>query len=273
MKYSRRQYDKAMQTLQQKHERLIRAAANRWLNFSNQEIQRGVNRRLIRKDIAHDIVVELTDWTAIEEEGQILIKPALLRAIAEAGQTTYDVAGVKAKWDMVRVEAVELAQTITANMVREVTEETKAAIRWVIGDSITRGDSMRMVGKRVKPLVGLTERQVKSVANYEEKLLTDDRAYSRAQIDRKVASYEKRLHRKRTETIARTETSEAVSEASLQAYEAAEINVEWITRGDEACDICAPRDGEIMTVAEARGQIPAHPNCICGWGPAVAVAA
>ncbi len=257
---SKTKYDKEMRRLQKKHENLIRLAVQRWLEFSRKEIVKGVNKELIRKDISDEIVSSLTDWEIIEEEGQFLIKPAILTAIAEAGQTTYEVAGIKAKWDMVRIEAVELAQTITADLVREVTEETKDAIRWIVSDSVNKGDSMPVVGKRIKPLVGLTEKQVISVANFEEKLLVDERAYTRKQIDRKVATYENRLHRKRAVTIARTETSRAVSEASLVAYDTAGVDAQWITRGAEACDICAPRDGDIYTVSEARGQIPAHPN-------------
>ena len=256
----KREYDQEMRRLQKKHENLIRLAVQRWLEFSRVEIVKGANKQLIRIDISDEIVSSLADWEAIGEEGNFLVKPAILTAIAEAGQTTYDVAGVKAKWDVVRIEAVELAQTITADLVREVTEETKDAIRWVVSDAVNKGDSMPMVGKRVKPLVGITEKQVISIANYEEKLLIDERAYTRKQIDRKIATYENQLHRKRALAISRTETSRTVSEASLVAYEAADVDVEWLTRGAEACDICAPRDGDIYTVAEARGQIPAHPN-------------
>lgn len=263
-------YNARMLRLQKEHEKKVRTAIRRWLEFARKEIVKGINSNMIRKDQAESIVMELTDWIAIESEGQIIIKPTILRAIADAGTEGYKIAGIKLSFDMLNPAAVELAQTITADMVREVTEETKAGIRKAIRDSVSAGKSMPQVGRRIKPMVGLTEKQVISVANYEERLLIEKPHYSRAQIDRSVGSYEKRLHRKRAEMIARTETSRAVSEGTLQAYEEAEIDAEWLTRGDAACDICAPNDGQIFTIAEARGQIPAHPNCICGWRPAVA---
>ena len=35
------------------------------------------------------------------------------------------------------------------------------------------------------------------------------------------------------------------------------------------CDLCAPREGEILTIEQARGQIPFHPQCRCAWLPYV----
>ncbi len=261
----RTRYNALMISLAKKHEVKIRTKVRQWLEFSSKEIGKGINKQMIRKDQAGSIVIELTDWTAVESNGVITIKPAILTAIAESGQAGYKVAEITASFDMLHPAAVELAQTITATMVREVTEETKEAIRWAIRDGVNKGKSIPQIGKRIKPLVGLTQKQVASVANYEERILSEVNVqgklrFNQKQIDRKVARYENKLHRKREQTIAGTETNRAVSEASLMAYEEAEVNAEWITRGALACDICAPREGDIYTIAEARGQIPAHPN-------------
>lgn len=260
-----------MLRIQREHEKKVRVKVTQWLDYSRRTIIKGINKTMIRKDQADNIVMELAEWTEIETEGVIMIKPAMLSAIAAAGQETYKIVGIKLSFDMLNPAAVELAQTITADMVREVTEETKEALRWAIRDGVNQGKSMRQVGKSIRPKVGLTLKQVQAVANYEEKLLVDKPHWKREQIDRNVARYENRLHRKRAEMIARTETSRAVSEGTLMAYEEAGVDAQWYTRGDAACEICAANDGGIYTVAEARGLIPAHPNCICGWRPAVAL--
>lgn len=277
-KTKKQKYDARMISLQKKHETRIRTLVSQWLEFTNKEIGKGINKEMIRKDQADSIVMDLTDWEAVEKSGLITIKPGILAAIAASGQETYKVVGIEGAFDMLHPAAVELAQTITADLVREVTEETKEAIRWAIRDGVNNGKSIPQIGKRIKPLVGLTEKQVISVANFEERILTEVNSqgklrFNRKQIDRKVARYENKLHRRRATTIARTEVSRAVSEGSLTAYEEAGVNVEWITRGALADDICSPNDGKLFTVSEARGLIPAHPNCICGWGPGVAVAA
>jgi len=249
-----------MIALQLKHEKKIQTKIRQWLEFSKTEIIRGINKQMIRKDQADTIVMELTDWIVIENNGMTTIKPAILYAIAEAGQEGYKVGGIQLVFDMLHPSTVELAQTITADLVREVTDETKAAIRLAIRDGANQGKSMQQIGKRIKPLVGLTQKQVIAVANHEERLLIDKPHFTRAQIDRNVARYENRLHRGRAKTISRTETARTVDEATLLAYAEAGVDAEWVTRGELACDICAANEGKIYTVSEARGLLPAHPN-------------
>jgi len=76
--------------------------------------------------------------------------------------------------------------------------------------------------------------------------------------------------------IARTEIINAHSEGQLDAYEKLGVDelglqVEWSTAGDDrVCEQCSARAGEILTVDEARGIIPLHPNCRCAWLPALA---
>ncbi len=264
-KTKKQKYDALMIALQEKHEKRIQTKVRQWLEFMSKEIVKGINKEMIRKDQAEQIVMDLTDWEAAETSGVITIKPAILTAIAASGQEGYKMIGIEGAFDMLHPAAVELAQTITADLVREVTEETKEAIRWAIRDGVNQRKSMPQVGKRIKRLVGLTEKQVTAVANFEERILSEVKAdgklrFTREQVDRKVARYENKAHRQREQMIARTETSRAVSEGSLTAYEEANVNVEWITRGDLACEICAANEGKIFTIAEARGQIPAHPH-------------
>jgi len=64
----------------------------------------------------------------------------------------------------------------------------------------------------------------------------------------------------------------------LERYGLDEIGVmsEWTTSGlgisgkgnPSPCDLCAPLDGLVLTVKEARGLIPRHPNCKCTFKPA-----
>jgi SPP1 gp7 family putative phage head morphogenesis protein len=73
-------------------------------------------------------------------------------------------------------------------------------------------------------------------------------------------------------TIAITEQNRAMSAASLFMYKEAEIEqVEW--NAVEPCDICAPNDGEVVTLGQPfeSGDIqpPAHPNCRCALLPVI----
>ena len=82
------------------------------------------------------------------------------------------------------------------------------------------------------------------------------------------------INKKRARVIARTEIIHAHAEGQLDSFEAlgvTELGVmaEWHTAGDDkVCALCGPLAGIVITVKEARGMIPRHPNCRCGWIPA-----
>lgn len=94
------------------------------------------------------------------------------------------------------------------------------------------------------------------------------------QIAREMVDKIDGLTASRALTLARTEIINAHSEGQLDAYDKLGIKelgiqVEWSTAGDDrVCPICAAREGQIMSVDEARGIIPIHPNCRCAWLPA-----
>lgn len=81
------------------------------------------------------------------------------------------------------------------------------------------------------------------------------------------------LTRKRALVIARSETIYAHAEGQLDSFERLGVDklgvqAEWSTAGDDrVCVQCLPLEGQIMTVKEARGLIPLHPNCRCMWIP------
>lgn len=97
------------------------------------------------------------------------------------------------------------------------------------------------------------------------------------QIARTMAKSIRGLTKTRALTIARTEIIHAHAEGQLDSFEALGIDevgvyAEWSTAGDDkVCSQCEALEGAIMTVDEARGLIPRHPNCRCAWIPATDV--
>lgn len=68
-----------------------------------------------------------------------------------------------------------------------------------------------------------------------------------------------------SDRIIRTESSRVMSQqAIVNAKQAGFKKVVWVINSG-ACDICAPHDGKVYTMAQAEGLIPAHPNCLCSW--------
>lgn len=77
----------------------------------------------------------------------------------------------------------------------------------------------------------------------------------------------------RARTLARTEVINAHSEASLNAYQEAglsgvQVEAEWLTAAG-ACPLCVELSEKTYTLEQARGKIPAHPNCRCAFAPLV----
>lgn len=252
----------------------LRKALNEWMAEMQKAMVKGLNQ-LIRKDIGQNIAMELTNWEIIEAEGIITIKPAILDIINKSGENTTRLFSAEASFDIVNMVSVELAETITARMVREVTDETQKAIAISIREGLEAGNSIPQIARKIKPRVGLTTKQIQAVANFEENLLIAKPHFKREQIDRAVNRYERKKHRERTEMIARSESSRANAEGSLNVYEANEVEVEWIAVAGNDFDPenCQDNDGQIFSIAEARGRIPVHPNCECIWGPHIARAA
>jgi SPP1 gp7 family putative phage head morphogenesis protein len=93
------------------------------------------------------------------------------------------------------------------------------------------------------------------------------------------------IEKSRAKTIARTEIIHAHAEGQLDAFKEAGVAkvhllAEWITAAGEGasvaemkaagvCPKCQAKSGEVMTIDEARGMIPLHPNCRCAWLPAM----
>lgn len=87
-------------------------------------------------------------------------------------------------------------------------------------------------------------------------------------------------HRRGT-AIARTETIRAFNEGALDGLEnlgakSVGVMVEWTTSGlgitnrgnPSPCPKCASLAGLVLTIEEARGLLPRHPNCMCSIVPA-----
>lgn len=65
--------------------------------------------------------------------------------------------------------------------------------------------------------------------------------------------------------IIRTESDRVMAHQSIENARAAGYKkVIWVINSG-ACDICLQHSGEVCTLKQAEGKIPAHPNCLCSW--------
>ena len=246
----------------------LRPKVNEWLDRMRTKIVRDLNRRFA-KDLALDIATELTDWEWIKDDGKDILKPALLRILANGAEESFVVAGIEARFDVLNPRSVAWAERRCARLVKEVADETRDAIKVVIREGVKEGKAVPRIAKEIRPLVGLTERQMMATAHYEEWLIANRPELSRREVDRRVDVYARRKHRERADMISRTESAHAVDEGTLEGYEQEGVEEADILLGPNACDDCVALAGKNpYKMAEAHGVLPAHPQCECCWSPA-----
>lgn len=277
-----------------KSAKYLRPKVNEWLEIMRDRIIRDMLKRYVKKagapgsyrvisdgakreasgplqkDRALDITTKLTDWEWIKDNGNSILKPAILTVLGNGGDEAFIIGGIEAEFDVLNPESIAWAQKHCAKLVTQVTKETRDGIKEIIRRGIKEGKAMPAIARKIRPLVGLTERQMMAVANHEEWLITNRPELSVKEIDRRIDVYARRLHRRRADMIARTESAYAVDEGTLQGYEQAEVEkVEWLTSQAGACDECIAQSGRKFKIKEAHGMQPAHPICRCCWSPVV----
>ncbi len=209
------------------------------------------------------IVERSMSWEAIREEGQKILQPAELDVLLTGIESiTKQRIKKQARIDPIGIEAITWSQAHTAELVVEITTATLEAIKDIVVIGIEAGKSMPAIARELRPIVGLHSQYATAVEKFYTSLIEEGIADAAAKTDR----YAGRLHRRRTQTIARTESAFGLTEGQRQGYE--QMGVEKLERVEDPAtedDDCAEGNGKIYTIAEAQGVLPAHPNCEGTW--------
>ncbi len=148
-------------------------------------------------------------------------------------------------------------------LITEMYETTRSAIREMITDGLSRGIAPRVLAKEIRNAVGLRSDQVKRLAKLREEGKTPE------QLNRAI----RKMRKQRSLLIARTETmraaNEGLKETWTQAQEAgflpANVKREWMSNTDRHAD----RDGVKIGITESwpwLSEPGAEPNCGCSQG-------
>lgn len=253
-------------------ERLLLLAVDKWMRWQIETIMddyddAGDTQIFAKADEVDIFIQNFTDWELLVDGGIAFTKPAISTAFGEGGTIAFNlVEFMPFPFDPLKVSSAAVVDEICSTMVTGVTDETRRALNVVIRNGIKEGKGWKAVGRELRPILtdpfsgklGLTEQMLGWSANREEQLLID--GFSRAQVDKKIAAYDRKLHRIRNETIARTESARAMNEGQLQGFaEAGVEKVFWFALADR-CPICDPHDGEEFTINASRGVLPFHPR-------------
>ena len=164
-----------------------------------------------------------------------------------------------------------------ARFVRDLTIETREAVRTFIEGALGQGIPPRRLAQQLREVVGLTTQQMGTLNRQRDRWIAD--GLSVDAVQRRIEfAYAKAL-RQRIETIVRTEALRASNAGQVDAWREARgdglldasLVKEWIvTPDDRLCPLCEPLDGEQVAIdAQFPGGVtepPLHPNCRCAVG-------
>lgn len=180
-------------------------------------------------------------FDGIEDKVALEIRDELQSAVRESGRATVGMIPAAAvvnadfAFDTLNPATVDFIRNYELNLIRQVSEGTREAIRNKLRRDIVAGVNPRRTAKEVGETVGLTARQELAIQNYRRALeeldpqalerqlrdrrfdgsirraINSGRPLTRQQIERMVARYRERFIRYRATTIARTESMRAVT--------------------------------------------------------------
>jgi len=163
-------------------------------------------------------------------------------------------------------------------LIVNLTAGQMSSVNALLQDQIALGvTSPYILAQRIRPIVGLTEREALAVARFMASLVEENIPAN--VVNSQVANYAKFLHKNRASRIARTELSNSYNfgqmDSMRQAVAAAELPGEpeksWMAGGQNPCEICQGNEdaGDIaLEAAFPSGHLhpTAHPQCECAVG-------
>lgn len=183
------------------------------------------------------------------------------------------------RFDADRAQARAWADKEAGNLIVQISDEQREVVRDLIGRSQGGEFTVQQVARQIRGSIGLTNQQTGWVENFRQRQI--DAAIERGvpseqasgAVQGAVDKYHARIHRYRSETIARTETIRASSEGRQAAWQQGMDDgfispfsrKRWIVEYD-GCSICMNNGilGPIGVKDEfPTGEPPAHPNCRC----------
>lgn len=219
-------------------------------------------------------------WAEFEASVAPTLRPAIREAFMETAQRSARTFGMA--FDLTNPKAVEAIDLQAGQLIRNITAESRAAIREVLRRGFQQGRTVDQMAVEIRQSIGLTERGAGAVSNYRQAQL--DAGVDELVVERRAQRYAQRLLNQRAETIARTETLAASNRGQQAVWEEAarggtlppDAQRVWIvTPDDRLCeDICMPMEDQVRGLNEpfitGDGQSvmtpPAHVQCRCAVG-------
>jgi len=247
------------------------------------------------------LVEGAVDWQTLAAALGQEMGPGLRSAMEEGGRLalTRMPGTVSMGWQVIDPLVVNYLNSHLPTLIREVTDETRAAVRLATRLAYENGLGTQAAARAIRSSIGLTQMQARAVTSFRQGVIeAADRdlgvdylherwAMSRdvvrrnaqvtlANANRLADAYQQRAITQRALTIARTEATRAVTAGRsafwTQAMREGALNPEyheimWLASPSErTCDICMRLHKTTVPVGQSfpEGDPPIHPSCLPG---------
>ena len=225
----------------------LQRALKRYFQAQQDEINRRLEDLLSAKAVVKDVdnLLELlADWPQQAQALMDLLRQFWDASARDGWQAVQDIFDLPVSYDVVNPRVVQWMETEGAEKVKDITETTKRALAETIADGIAQGEGVPKIRDRVSEVF----RQAKGV---------------------------------RAETIARTETHNAVSTGTFETYRAGRVEQkEWLaTRDPRTRDSHIDIDREVRPIDQKFSNGLMYPgapgppeeviNCRCALLPVI----
>lgn len=242
--------------------------AERLLNIAVYEIQKALSLEL--PTLLYDTLVAGAQ-AGVDKNGLVVAAARQPKSMVE----------VIMSFDKTNPEALNWAKTHSAELVKEITDTTKQALKGIVGTAFEQHRAPRPTAKAIRDQIGLTAKQSQAVTNRRLRLIKG--GMSEAKATATANKFAELQRKRRALVIARTETIAASNEGQrqlwLQAVQRGYLSPgalrKWIvTPDDRLCKTCKPLNGKLAGLNEkfqakgAKATIavmgpPLHPQCRC----------
>lgn len=172
-------------------------------------------------------------------------------------------------FDTANPAAIAWAHNHAGELITDITEDVRAAIRLTVVDSFEAGIPPREVARLIRGGIGLTERDAQAVMTRQLKMLSEGINLELA--TRRAERYATKLLNSRTLSIARSEGMRAANEGQRLLWKQA-VSKGLLDNGQQKellqtdpCPLCASMSGERVGLEDdfSEGLPPFHSRCRC----------
>ncbi len=189
-------------------------------------------------------------------------------------------AGIELGWTIENPRALQYIDATAAEFLAGAENVSRDAILQQTKRAFSEGMAPRELARKIRRNVGGTNQQIRSIEIFEDRLVAQ--GVSNAQIEARVGKFASAQIRKRSLSIARTETIRAANGGQRIVWQDAvsrrllkkkAVKQRWQVTPDDRLDIevCEPMEGQLVALGESfitgTGSAvegpPAHPMCRC----------